>query len=487
MSKETVPGNTLNNAPVRSGEKTSILEKISLFLINTSVMPGTALVSGALIFFYTEVAGIDPAKLTLLLVVARIFDGFNDPLQAYMIDHLPRTKMGRFRPYLMIGSFICSLNLILVFFGPYWASGAWKMVIVWITYIMLDMTGCFMGIPNDCLLPVMTDDPKDRNLLAMIKGVAVTFGSVIVGLPLPFLLEATPNDRLQAFAIIIVGGAILTTGGVSLGALGIKERIPAEEDQKYSWRELLQIFIQRPVYALFLAYMMINVSVATTSTGGLYFFTYVMKDVKFMVTAGMVGILGGMPGVFTAPMFANRFGKRTSFTMGAAIMFAANAIRLLNVRSKPLMLLASAFNTFGSSMAHPLAFGIMADNTDYIEYKTDKRAEGAVSALNSLVNKFSQGIGGGLATTILSRSGYVPPPDGWDTEINGIFEQTERAQNGMILMVVVAPIIANLAAAILFRTLYPLNKKDMEEITLELHERRAARGEIEEEIAEGND
>jgi|GEM_PF-5888440 len=72
--------------------------------------------------------GAGPEIGLLFLLVARVFDGFNDPVQAYIIDHLPKTKMGRFRPYFIVASFLFTINFVLVFFGPYWATGG-KMVI----------------------------------------------------------------------------------------------------------------------------------------------------------------------------------------------------------------------------------------------------------------------------------------------------------------------------------------------------------------------
>ena len=454
-----------------SGQKTSILEKIAFFYLNAGTVTGSALIAGALLLFYTDVAGLDPAKIGIMFLIARIFDGFNDPVQAYIIDHLPRTKMGRFRLYLIIGAFLFSINFVLAFFGPYWATSG-KMVVAWITYLMLDMTSCIMTIPNDCMLPVMTDDPKDRNLLALIKGVAVTFGNLIVGMPLPLLLASMPDNQAGAFGIVVFGGAIVMIVFVSLGTLGVKERIPAEPEQKYTARELLTIVLQRPVYALFLSYLLINIAAISSATVSLYFFTYVVKNLTVMPLLSVASIVGGLCGVPIAPILANRYGKRTSFMIGALIMFLACALRLINVTAIPLLLLTAGITTFGSSMAHPIAYGIMADNTDYIEFKLNKRAEGAVASLNSLVAKASAGIGGALVGLVLAWTGYIAPIQG-----SGVIEQTQQAQNGIILLMVGLPTLANLVAAVLFRLLYPLTNDKMKEITEELRSRRIARGE----------
>jgi|GEM_PF-4270818 len=116
---------------------------------------------------------------------------------------------------------------------------------------MIDMTYSFVDIPNNCLMTVITDHPKDRNTLAVLKGIAVTFGGAIVGLPLPVLLGAMPDNKVKAFAIVIGGGAAIMTSFVTLGALGVKERVPAEEEQQYSVRELLTILAAAFIFRLY--------------------------------------------------------------------------------------------------------------------------------------------------------------------------------------------------------------------------------------------
>ena len=463
MSKNPNPGVILG-----SGQKTSILEKISFYFISAGSVIGTALVGGALMLFYTDVVGLDPARIGILFLVARIFDGFNDPIQAYIIDHLPRTKLGRFRTYLMIGACLFSLNLVVVFFGPYWVTGS-KLLVAWITYIMLDMTSCFMTIPNDCLLPVLTDHPRDRNILSLIKGVAVTAGTLLIGMPLPLLLDGMPDNQVLAFGIVVIGGAVCMVLFVTLGALGVKERIPAEKEQKYKPKELLTILTRRPVYALFLSYLLVNTGAIASATVSLYFFMYVVKNLTIMPVLNIASIVAGLIGVALTPMLCNRFGKRTSFTIGMLIMSAAAAVRLIDVRNVLILIFTAGLNTFGSSMSHPIAFGIMADNTDYIEYTMDKRAEGAVASLNSLLTKAAGGIGSAIVGFMLTYTGYVA-----DTGA-GFIEQSQAVQNGMIFMMVILPGAAALVAAIIFRLLYPLTNEKMKEITSELHERRAAR------------
>ena len=55
-------------------------------------------------------------------------------------------------------------------------------------------------------------------------------------------------------------------------------------------------------------------------------------------------------------------------------------------------------------------YGIQADNTTYVQYKTGKRAEAAVASLSSFISKVGQGIAGALPGYVLAATGFVAMP-----------------------------------------------------------------------------
>ena len=57
---------------------------------------------GALLqMFYTDILHISLASITVLMMVARIWDAVNDPMCGALIDSRKPTKYGRFRPYVL--------------------------------------------------------------------------------------------------------------------------------------------------------------------------------------------------------------------------------------------------------------------------------------------------------------------------------------------------------------------------------------------------
>ena len=78
-------------------------EKFAFFLVNMGNIPLMTLLGSFLLIYYTDVVGLNPTVVGTLFLVSRIFDGVNDPIMGYVIDHLPRTKLGKFRSYLIHG------------------------------------------------------------------------------------------------------------------------------------------------------------------------------------------------------------------------------------------------------------------------------------------------------------------------------------------------------------------------------------------------
>lgn len=103
-------------------EKIKLREKLSFALLHIGVSPILLVVSTFLMIFYTDIVGLNPVAVGTLFLVARIMDGVSDPFMGYVLDHMPRLKMGKFRYLLIVGVIVCCINFLLLWFGPVWAT-----------------------------------------------------------------------------------------------------------------------------------------------------------------------------------------------------------------------------------------------------------------------------------------------------------------------------------------------------------------------------
>ena len=154
-------------------DKIKMREKLSFAMANFGNIPIMTLINGYLLIFYTNICGLSPAACATLFLIARFLDAINDPLVGFMIDHLPTRKMGHFRPTLILGTILCSVNFLLLWFGPMLSTSG-KLAIAYVSYILLGVLFPVMDISLNSLLPVMTEDMNYRN--TSIVGLAAALG-----------------------------------------------------------------------------------------------------------------------------------------------------------------------------------------------------------------------------------------------------------------------------------------------------------------------
>ena len=183
--------------------------------------------------FYTDVIGLNPIAIGTLFLISRLVDAVNDPLTGYFIDRMPRTKFGKFRSLLMIGGLIASINFALMWYGPAWAP-AGKLVIAYVTYLLLSVTYDIFDIAKNSLLPSMTANPKERISLGSIGAVGGILGGMVFSIVAPGILAAD-NSSLAAYSKLILIVSLTVVFMTGFGGWFIKERvIPAGDETKSS-------------------------------------------------------------------------------------------------------------------------------------------------------------------------------------------------------------------------------------------------------------
>ena len=446
----------------RAEDRLGVLEIGSYFVTNIGNIPIMTLLNSLLLIYYTDVIRLDPAAVGTLFLVARVLDGFNDPIVGYIVDHFPPTKMGRFRPYLMLGALFCSINYLALWYGPALFPSA-KLMIAYVSYLLIGITFDLMDIPLNSLIPVITDNPKERNLLSTVKAAGYAVGGGLVALPAPFILDAMKDEPQKAYYLIIGVATAITLSFSVIGALGVRERIQPVEDKKYGLRDLFSVIAEKPVRVTFLTQLVSSIGGSAGGATGVFFAQYILHDVKLLSLLSVIGVIGGLPGLLLAPKLIDRFGKRAVYAAGMAMPVVFNLLKLINITNLPYLYILTILGGFGGGMTMPMSYGIQADNVDYVDYTRGQRTEGAIASLNSFVIKASGGIGGALPGYILKMTGYVPEAA----------EQSESAKRGILLNYIILPAISSLAAAALFRFQYPITNERMAEISETLKQRRA--------------
>jgi len=112
-------------------------------IMGLSQLFGTAMITGYLMLYitdyaglYTGIAGKAAQVATLMLLIGRIWDAVNDPILGFVMDRSPRTKWGKFKPFMFIFTLVGAILLIALFNIPAGISDIVKVALIYILYFL---------------------------------------------------------------------------------------------------------------------------------------------------------------------------------------------------------------------------------------------------------------------------------------------------------------------------------------------------------------
>ena len=113
------------------------------------------------LYYFQDILGVTAWVMGVILLVARVFDAFNDPIMGVIVAKT-RTKWGKFRPWLLIGTVTNAVVLYLMFAAPPALDGGGLVTYAAITYILWGVTYTMMDIPYWSMIPAAADSASDQ-------------------------------------------------------------------------------------------------------------------------------------------------------------------------------------------------------------------------------------------------------------------------------------------------------------------------------------
>lgn len=455
--------------------------------------------------FYTDVMGIGAAALGTMMLLVRFSDAITDPLMGIIADRT-KHRWGKFRPWILWSAIPFGLLFWATFTVPTSFSDGERLVYAAVTYTLLMMVYTMNNVPYSALMGVMTSNPSERTSVSSFRFVGgISAALLIQGFTLPLVGKFGAGDDAKGWSMTIAIFAVLSVGLFLVTFLSTKERIQPPPGQKM---DLKQDFadIRKNVawFAMFGMVLFVFITLALRGTSFYYYFTYYVDPAATEVfldglglvatpealasggigyaildTFGLIVTPGADPskvgfglyniagqfvnilGILVAKPLAERFGKKTVFTVGLG---AAATVQLLFFAVDPTAVGTLFLLNILSSVCYgptiPLLWAMMADVADYSEWKTGRRSTGFVFSGLVFALKAGLGFGGAIAGWLLASYGYT--------------QATSRAPEvleGMRSMVSIYSAIP-FGLGVVCMLFYPLSKKFTLQISKELDERR---------------
>lgn len=418
------------------------------------------MVSTYLIIFYTDVFGLATGAVALLMLVAKVWDGINDPIMG-MIMERTHTRWGRFRPYIMLGSPLLVIFTVLTFTVPEFGDTG-KLVYAYITYIGLGMAYTVVNVPYVALPGVMTNNSKDINRLNAAQMLGMTIGMIILNLStLPLVKYLGGGVEANGYRITATIYAFVSLPIFLLVFLKSKEVVQVKKGDQPAIRDTIKYIVINKNLMMTLLYILVSMSGLFGRLGiAVFYYIHVVKRFDlitiFMISQLVVGTLV-MP---FAPKVIDKLGKRNTAILAMCLQMLGMAMIFFGDYTNIPYLLFSHFVYGLGYVAGPCGNGMIVDAVTEGELKWGIRADGTAFSLAGLGTKVAGAIGSALGIWMIGLFGYT-----------GGHEVTAQAANGINISANLMPMIC-FGLSIVPLLFYNLTDKRMDEIRLQLAQKR---------------
>lgn len=372
-----------------------------------------------LIFFYTDICGLDAWVVGVLFLVTRVWDSLLDPFVGLLCDRT-RSRWGTFRPWLLWGALPFGLLGVLTFSMPAW--GEWgRVAYAAVTYSAMMIVYSLVNVPYASLLGVMSSDARERTALASYRMAFAAGGSILA------VLLVEPLARLFGGSAEHAGGwtasvAVICTLVVLLllvTFLTTRERVRPIRTERHSVAvSLRDLMHNRPWLILAGAAVCLQLFSAFRESGTVYYFKYCVGEGDSSVALGgvtltgsalfvAVGQLFNIVGIAFTPLLAARFGRRRALA-GILLLTALLSLCFPLAEGAGLvpLLVAQALVSLAVGGVLPLLWAMSADVADYAERRTGRRDTGLIFSSYSMAQKIGWSVGSAATAWILSLAGF---------------------------------------------------------------------------------
>ena len=227
-----------------------------------------------ILYYYQDILGVSAFAMGVILLAARVFDAFNDPIMGVVVAKT-RTRWGKFRPWLFIGTILNAIMLYLMFSAPPALDGGGLVAYAAVTYVLWGVTYTMMDIPYWSMIPAFTEGGKEREgLSTMARSCAGVGSAIITIITMLCVYRLGGGDErvgFKWFALII---AILFVLFTTITCVNVKEKSTVNVDSP-SVGQMFRALIQNDqAMTVVITIVLINCAVYTTSNLVIYFFKY---------------------------------------------------------------------------------------------------------------------------------------------------------------------------------------------------------------------
>lgn len=428
------------------------------------------------LYYYQDILGVSAIAMGIILMAARIFDAFNDPIMGVIVAKT-KTKWGKFRPWLMIGTLLNAIILYFMFAAPPALDGAGLVAYAAATYILWGVTYTMMDIPYWSMIPAFTEGGKEReNLTTLARscaGVGSALITIITMICVPMLGKNDERVGFQWFALII---AILFVVFISITCFNIKEKSTVDVESPSVGQMFKALISNDQAMTIVAAIVLINSSLYITSNLLIYFFKYDIAGENWNANYVLFNTFGGGMQIISMmllyPLVRKFINAVQVFYVSIVMAIGGYAVLLVmmftNLTQIYLLMIPGFFIFVAFGFLTVLTTVFLANTVDYGELKNNRRDESVIFSMQTFVVKLASGFAALLASICLSISHISEDT----SEAAAAVEASASSVAVLRTTMSVLPMIGLVIAVIIFAKKYILTDAKLEEINEQLQARK---------------
>jgi GPH family glycoside/pentoside/hexuronide:cation symporter len=400
----------------KSFEPMTFREQIIYAMSEFAGNPLYTVVASFLTFFYTDVIGVNPGSVGVIILASRFLDGISDVAMGNIIDHT-RSKAGNARPWFLRAAFPLIVAFIALFTVPN-VSEIGKLVYIFVTY-NFSLTVVYTVVASTLVaLPTYaTADSKSRSTAHALR--LFFAGTIQMFLAFFFLriIELLGGDQTAWIKFAVILG-VLGCVACFVVYFGTKERVKLvhKEGEKIPLIKALWSLLKNKYWLMILGVLFLYIlHQVTTLTIGIYYAKYILGDQNMTGNLILYHHIPAVIACFLVPFIIQIGIPKGRIAMGATLMMLLGAVILVFSNNSLVLIVSLGLRGIGFGVINGVYVGMCTDTIAYGEWKTGVKA----LAINTSAATVAQKVGGGLGTAIfggmLAVAGYnglaeVQPP-----------------------------------------------------------------------------
>ena len=484
---------------VKNPEAVGAKECIGVTALST--MGGVAAIFMSTMFmqYMTDYAGLGAwgaSLATILLLVARLFDAVDDPIQGFIMDSGKVGKHGKYKPFFMISIIMTAVGTILLYALPDGITSSPVLVTVWVIffYLVYDIGTSFNN--GNLLYRTMTDDVNERAKLVIGPRVWVMIIGILGSAMMMIIvaINSFTGSYKKSYAVVAAAASLIAALISVIGWFMVKEKhvVQQDEEEKVRIKDFFELFkvnkamVVHFVKCIFSGFIWTLLFATPTyyvkwgfctdlSTGQVdmaLLGTYSLIVSMMMLLPLLLGSFIATPlmKLLKSPIRLTRLNLLLQ-AIGGGVLFVAQILGVL--QSMPWLFFVGMF-----IMALAIGVDFVPQSTvemeimDYTIYKTGKDRSALSGVVNKFLEKAQTALSSALVGAILIAIGYNV--DSVTGDYAGDIANIPTMLNWFIVVMGLVPCILGIIAFVIYR-FYPIDntvRADMRKY-LEEHNKNA--------------